>query len=90
VRDEALRCFRVCGAVFFFRLVHLDSTSDPTLTNDKRWGRAQRTTVLSETRHGAGLTLLRVLRGGLELDETSAGVARSEPRFYLRLGTEPA
>jgi hypothetical protein len=28
-----------------------------------------RTMVLSETRHGAGLRLIRVLRGGLELGE---------------------
>ena len=28
-----------------------------------------RTTVLSETRHEAGLRLIRVLRGGLELGE---------------------
>ena len=35
----------------------------------KRWVRARRTTVLSETRPAAGLTLLRVLRGGLELGE---------------------
>ncbi len=31
--------------------------------------RAPQTTVLSETRHGAGLTLLQVLRRGLELGE---------------------
>ena len=35
----------------------------------KRWGRATRTMVLSETRHAAGLTLLLVPRGGLELGE---------------------
>ena len=35
----------------------------------KRRVRAMRTTVPSETRHGAGLTLLLVLRGDLELGE---------------------
>ena len=36
----------------------------------KRSGRAERTTVLSETRPEAGLTLFRVLREGLRLDES--------------------
>ena len=62
-----MRCLRVRGAVFF-RIGHLDSTLDPT-GRCKRLVRARRTTVLSETRHAAGLTLLRVLRGGLELGE---------------------
>jgi len=35
----------------------------------KRVGRTTRTMVLSETRPRAGLTLLRVLRGGLGLSE---------------------
>ena len=64
-QDEALLCFRVDGSVFFrtvpsFRLrVHW--------TSSKRLGRTTRTMVLSETRHVAGLTLLRVLRGRLWL-----------------------
>jgi hypothetical protein len=48
---------------------HLDSTRDPTGRWEAICTRALRTTVLSETRHAAGLTLLRVLRRGLELGE---------------------
>ena len=44
-------------------------TPDPTWTNASAGVARTRTTVLSETRPGAGLTLLRVLRGGLALDE---------------------
>src|SRR2546426_7319257 len=48
----------------------LPQAAGPTGTNCQHDGFARaQTTVLSETRHGAGLTLLRVLRRGLELGE---------------------
>src|SRR3989454_7002663 len=50
----------------------LPQAAGPTGTNCQHDGFARaQTTVLSETRHGAGLTLLRVLRRGLELDRKS-------------------
>jgi hypothetical protein len=51
----------------------LSSEHRSVWTLSKRAGRTTRTMVLSETRHTAGLTLLRVLREGLWLD-TCLGV----------------
>jgi hypothetical protein len=66
---------RPCGASGYAEQsasasVHLESAPDPTGRMQALGSRdATRTMVLSETRHTAGLTLLPVLRGGLELDE---------------------
>jgi hypothetical protein len=58
-------CFWMCGAVFLFRIVHLPDWLSLQLDACKHFGCDVRTMVLSETRHIAGLTLLRVQRGGL-------------------------
>src|SRR5207244_13620900 len=80
-RNEGSLSFGVCRAVFF-RIV-------TSLTLPVRLGRIASTTVaraqtkvLSETRHGAGLTLLRVLRRGLELGECLGVTARRADSYY--------
>ena len=66
--DEAGRRWWVGGAVRF-RIGHLAVDSRSHLDARKHRGPGTQTMVLSETRPEAGLTLLRVWRGGLELGE---------------------
>ena len=83
--DEVRRFFRARVSVFFPMVfsfcfsIRLDAW--PAL------GLRAQTMVLSETRHGAGLTLVRVLRRGLELDEclgVTAGRADEYSETTLR------
>jgi hypothetical protein len=52
------------GRTVFFGTVFLSQVSGSVARTCKRWGRARRTMVLSETRLEAGLRLIRVLREG--------------------------
>src|SRR2546425_11354853 len=82
LRTEVSRCCGVRRAVFF-RMRLLPQAAGPTWTNCQHDGFARaQTTVLSETRHGAGLTLLRVLRRGLELGECLGVTARRADKNY--------
>ena len=88
--DEAGWWLRVRGAVRF-RIGHLESTSDPSWTCASKGVPDTQTIVLSETRPEAGLTLLRVLRGGLELGEClggtvsrANGLLETAPRTVVR------
>ena len=83
--DEAGWWLRVRGAVRF-RIGHLESTADPSWTFASTGVPETQTMVLSETRRGAGLTLLRVLRGGLELGEC---LGETVSRAYDLLETAP-
>ncbi len=77
--DEVRLFFLARGSVFFPKVfsfcfsIRLDAWPARGL-------RAQ-TRVLAQTRHGAGLTLVRVLRRGLELDECR-GVAAGRADEY--------
>ena len=53
---------------------------DPSGLDGVDLGRTARTMVLSETQPGAGLTLLRVLRKGLELDSC---LGKTASRAYV-------
>ena len=55
----------------------------------KHWGPGLQTMVLSETRPKAGLTLLRVLRGSLQLGEC-LGETEAGPTTCLRLPPAPS
>ncbi len=55
-------------SVFLSAMKILAWMIDPSGLDGVDLGRTTRTMVLSETQPGAGLTLLRVLREGLELD----------------------
>jgi len=74
------------GSLLWHRsLLTWANLTDPNWTNTKRFGRATRTTVLSETRHAAGLLLFRVLRGGLRLCKylgKTAGRAKRKERDF--------
>lgn len=67
-RGEVVERLRVRRAVLF-GIVVFALSSGSCGDACKRWGRARRTMVLSETRLEAGLMLFRVLREGLWLRE---------------------
>src|SRR5258707_14149996 len=69
----------------------LPQAAGPTWTNCQHDGFARaQTKVLSETRHGAGLTLLRVLRRGLELGECLGGDCSPGGLVLSRLPSAPS
>jgi len=68
------------GSVFLSAMMVLAWMIDPSGLDGVELGRTTRTMVLSETQPRAGLTLLRVLRKGLEL-ESCLGMTAS--RAYV-------